>query len=162
MHHELVRERSSRPLRRPRPTSCAALLALALALALAASGCESREDRVRDTLAAFEAEALRLSWSCDAMAQGLEQWIDLYEDELREDVHVLADEIAALSDAEEQREALDALAPPPNPDARSALAACSEHSGVQRALARVADSLEPLARLDEPPSPPAEAGDEPQ
>lgn len=124
-------------------------LALLLLVAALTPGCESRADRLRGRLAAFEAEALRLAWSCDAMGVGLGQYLDLHEAELRDDAQELARDIAALSDAEEQRQALDELAPPGNTEARAALAACGEHPGVQRALARSADMLAPLWGLDQ-------------
>jgi len=126
-------------------------IGVALLCIVSAAACQSREERVQERLTTFEAEARRYSWSCDAMGVALEDWLDIHEEELRDDAHEIADHARTLH-APEREEYLAEIRATPNPEAHEALADCSSHAGVQTALARLADIMQPITVLERPPS----------
>src|SRR5690606_15601099 len=126
---------------------------------LALTACTSPEDKVHTHLDDWYSTASRYAWSCDAMGEMLERWLERNEAALRDDVMAVQNLLPDLEDSERAVLLREVGGGARIEAGRNAIAGCSDHEAVARANATMVDVLLPLLLYAPVPIPPEPAPD---
>lgn len=125
-----------------------ALGGLILIALMLSPGCDdSPEARHREHLNGWYREARHYGWSCDALGERLQLWIEEEGFELSENIHALIENAQALP-AKERQAYLSSLSVETPRSIRETLARCQSTPSVQDATAALASRLQALMFLE--------------